>query len=92
MVLRRYTIDLIHNVLDTNIPYRDLVSPAYGTPILGSRNGFVLIAERIKNRLFENQMILNEEEMEETETTGIEETTFIDVTPEISQGFPNSST
>ena len=51
----------------------------------------MLIAERIKNRLFENQMILNEEEMEETET-GIVETSFIDVTPEISQGFPNSST
>jgi len=82
-------------ILGANIPYRDLVTPAHGTPILGSGNGFVLIAERIKNRLFENQMVLNEEEMildeEENETNEIEETSFIDVTLESSQGFPNYS-
>ena len=72
-----------------NVPYRNLVTPFHGTPILGSGNGFMLITERIKTLLFENQMLLNEEETEETETTEIEETSFTDTTPFLSQGCPN---
>ena len=66
--------------LGANVPYRNLVTPAHGTPILGSGNRFVLIAKRNKKCLFENQMLLNEEEVEETETTEIEDTSFTDTT------------
>ena len=58
-------------------------------PEFRTGNGFVLIAKRIKNSLFENQMLLNKEETEETETTEIEETSFTDTTPFLSQDCPN---
>lgn len=75
--------------LGANVPYRNLVTPAHGTLFLGSGNGFVLIAKRIRKCLFENQMLLNEEDMEETRTTEIEETSFTEITPDLSQGCPN---
>ena len=49
----------------------------------------MLIAKKIKKCLFENQMLLNEEETEETETTEFEETSFTDTTPFLSQDCPN---
>ena len=49
----------------------------------------MLIAKRIKKCLFANQMLLNEEEMEETGTTEIVETSFTEITPDLSQGCPN---
>ena len=68
-----------------NVPYRNLVTPFHGTPILGSGNGFMLIAKRIKTLLFENQMLLNEEEIE---TTEIEETPFTQITPDLKSRMP----
>ena len=58
-------------------------------PEFRTGNGFVLIAKRIKNSLFENQMLLNEEETKEAETIEIEETSFTDTTHFLSHGCPN---
>ena len=67
------------------------------TPILGSGNGFVLTARRIKkdkrkttkkNCFVENQMVLHEEE---TEITEIEDTSIIDLIADSSQGFSDRS-